>query len=390
VKEKMASKKDYYELLGLSRGASEDEIKHAFRTLAKKYHPDVNPNDKGAEEKFKEINEAYGVLSDPKTKSEYDQYGHAGVGADGFPGGNPGGRRPQGPGYAPEDEVDLGDIFGDFFGGREERPSGPSRSPAQAGNDLRFDLEVTFEEAAFGTTRDIRFRKLSTCDVCHGSGAVAGSGQVVCPICHGAGQIRESQGFFTTTRTCYRCNGKGQIPGSPCPACQGQGRLQKDRSLSVKVPAGADDGSRLRFRGEGEAGQNGGPAGDLYVYLHVKPDVFFKREGNDLHCEVPVSLSDAALGAEIEVPTLDGPVKMKIPSGTQSGLVLRLKDKGIRNPQKPGVGHLFVKVSVVVPTNLSHEQREKLEEFKKISTENNTPPITEFRNKMKGYSYRKK
>ena len=249
---------------------------------------------------------------------------------------------------------------------------------------------MTFEEAAFGATREIRFRKLSTCDVCHGSGAVAGSGQVVCPTCHGAGQIREPQGFFTIARTCYRCHGKGHIPGSPCPTCRGQGRLEKDRLLSVKVPAGADDGSRLRFRGEGEAGLEGGPAGDLFVYLHVKPDVFFKREGKDLHCEVPVSLADATLGAEIEVPTLEGPVKMKIPSGNQSGLVLRLKDKGIRNPKESGQGHLFVKVSVVVPTNLSNEQRKKLEEFKDISTDNNTPPITDFMNKMKGYSYRNK
>jgi molecular chaperone DnaJ len=390
VKETMASKRDYYEVLGVSRGASADEMKSAYRTLAKKYHPDVNPNNKAAEDKFKEINEAYEVLSDPKKKSEYDQYGHAGVGAGGFPGGNPGGSRPQGFGNASEEEVDLGDLFGNIFGGGGRSRSGPARSQGEAGNDLRFDLEVTFEEAAFGTTREIRFRKLSTCDICHGSGAVAGSGRVVCPTCHGAGQIRESQGFFTTARTCPRCNGQGEMPGSPCPTCQGQGRLEKDRSLSVKVPAGADDGARLRFRGEGEAGLNSGPAGDLYVYLHVKPDLFLKREGKDLHIEVPISLAQAALGAEIEVPTLEGPVKMKIPSGTQSGLTLRLKDKGIRNPKESGQGHLFVKVLVVVPTNLSNEQRKKLEEFKDISTENNTPPITDFINKMKGYSYRKK
>src|SRR5580658_5376496 len=208
----MASKKDYYELLGLSRTATEDEIKHAFRTLAKKYHPDVNPNDKKAEEKFKEINEAYGVLSAPKKKSEYDQFGHEGPG--GFPGGGTGGLRAPHSGNAPQDEAELGDIFGDLFGDRER---GPSRSQAQEGRDLRFDLEVAFEEAAFGTTREIRFRKLSTFDVCHGYGAVAGSGQVVCPTCHGSGQIHESQGFFTFARTCTRCNGKGQIPGSPCP-----------------------------------------------------------------------------------------------------------------------------------------------------------------------------
>ncbi len=386
----MASKKDYYELLGISKSASADEIKNAFRTLAKKYHPDVNPNNKGAEEKFKEINEAYGVLSDPKTKSEYDQFGHAGVGAGGFSDGNAGGGRPQGPGNGSEDFGDMDDVFSQFFGGRGRGRSATARSEGEAGNDLRFDLEVSFEEAAFGTTRDIHFRKLSTCDICHGSGAVAGSGQVLCPTCHGTGQIRQSQGFFTTARTCPRCNGQGELPGAACPTCHGHGRVEKERTLSVKVPPGADDGSRLRFRGEGEAGQNGGPAGDLYVYLHVKPDIFFKREGKDLHIEVPITLVQAALGAEIEVPTLEGPVKMKIPSGTQSGLTLRLKDKGIRNPKESGQGHLFVKVLVVVPTNLNEEQRKKLEEFKDVVTENNTPPITEFANKMKAYSYHKK
>ncbi len=377
----MTPKKDYYELLGISRAASADEIKNAFRSLAKKYHPDVNPNNKGAEEKFKEINEAYGVLSDPKTKSEYDQFGHAGVGAGGF--------RPPGAENVTDDEGDINDVFSQFFGNRARGRSTPPRRQAETGNDLRFDLEVTFEDAAFGTTREIRFRKLSICEICHGSGAVAGSGQVVCPTCHGSGQIQESQGFFITTRTCSRCNGHGQIPGSPCPTCTGNGRLEKDCFLSVKVPAGADEGSRLRFRGEGEAGLNGGPAGDLFVYLHVKKHEFFTREGKDLHCEIPVNLVQAALGAEIEVPTLEGPVKMKIPSGTQTGLIFRLKDKGIRPPNENAPGHLFVKVSVVVPTNLTHEQRIKLEELKDLLTENNSPPITDFMNKMKRYSYRK-
>jgi molecular chaperone DnaJ len=382
----MAPKKDNYELLGVPRTATGDEIKNAFRTLAKKYHPDTHPNDKRAEEQFKEINEAYSVLSDPKRKAEYDQFGHDGPG--GFPGGQPGGFRTASPGYGPPEGPDLGDIFSDYFGGGEGGPA--SGGQAQAGEDLRFDLEITFQEAAFGTTREIRFRKLSTCEVCHGSGAVAGSGQVVCPTCHGSGKIHASQGFFTFARTCARCHGQGHIPGSPCPACHGNGRLEKERSLSVKVPAGAEDGARLRFRGEGEGGLNGGLAGDLFVYLHVKPDIFFKRDGLDLHCEVPVSFAEAALGAEIEVPTLEGPVKMKIPSGTQTGLVFRLKDKGIKNPKGSGQGHLFVKALVEVPTNLSHEQRQKLEEFRDISTENNTPPISEFKNKMKGYPYHKR
>jgi len=387
----MAPKRDYYEVLGVPRAADEAAIKSAYRTLAKKYHPDVNPNNKTAEEKFKEINEAYEVLSDPKKKSEYDQFGHAGVGAGGFSGGRPGGGRPPGPGYASGDEADdFADVFSQYFGGRERGRSGPFQSPAQEGNDLRFDQEVTFEEAAFGTTREIHIRKLTTCDICHGSGAVAGTGRVVCPTCRGTGQIHDAQGFFTFAQTCSHCGGKGEIPGSPCPTCQGHGRLEKDRAISVKVPAGADDGSRLRFRGEGEAGLNGGPAGDLYVYLHVKPDVFFTKDGIDLRCEVPINLVQAALGAEIEVPTLEGPVKMKIPSGTQNGLVFRLKDKGLRNPKKSGVGHLFVKVTVVVPTNLTHEQRQKLEEFTALSAENNTPAIAEFKNKMKAYPYRNK
>jgi len=386
----MALKKDYYELLGISRSADEKVIKDAFRNLAKKYHPDVNPNNKSAEEKFKEINEAYGVLSDPKKKSEYDQFGHAGVGASGFSGGPTGGFRPQDPGNDSGDEADYGDVFNQYFGGREGNRSGPIPSRAQDGEDLRFDLKVSFEEAAFGTTREVKIRKLATCEICHGSGAVAGSGRVVCPTCHGTGQIHESQGFFTFARTCSNCNGKGEIPGSPCPTCQGHGRLEKDRLLSVKVPAGADDGSRLRFRGEGAAGLNGGSAGDLYVYLNVKQDEFFIKDGIDLRCEVPVNFVQAALGAEIEIPTLDGPVKMKIPAGTQSGLTFRLKDKGLRNPRKPGVGHLFIKVLVVVSTNLTTEQRQKLEEFRAISTENNTPPITAFMNRMKAYPYRKK
>ncbi len=378
----MAPKKDYYDLLGVPRGASDEAIKNAFRTLAKKYHPDLHPKDKKAEEMFKDINEAYGILSDPKKKAEYDQFGHDGPA--GFPGAGPSGFRAPPPGYGPQEAPDLGDIFGDMFGGGAR-----SGGQAETGNDLRFDLDVTFQDAAFGTAHEIRFRKLSACDVCHGTGAVAGSGQVVCPVCHGSGQIHESQGFFSFARACSRCHGQGRIPGSPCPNCHGNGRLEKERTLSVKVPAGAEDGARLRFRGEGEGGPNGGPAGDLFVYLRVKPDVFFKREGLDLHCEVPVTLAEAALGAEIEVPTLEGPVKMKIPSGTQTGLVFRLKDKGIKNPKGPGQGHLFVKAMVEVPTNLSHEQRQKLEEFRDISTENNTPPITEFKNKMKGYPYRK-
>ncbi len=382
----MASKKDYYDLLGVSRNASADEIKKAFRALAKKYHPDANPNNKDAEEKFKEINEAYEVLSDPKKKSAYDQFGHAGAG--GFSGGYGGGYRPQDPGNAADAEDIFGDVFSSFFGGGGGVRAGPSRSRAEAGEDLRFDLGLTFEEAAFGTTREIKIRKLAACDVCHGSGATAGSGRVVCPDCKGTGQIRQSQGFFTTARTCGRCGGQGETPGTPCPNCRGQGRLEKDRVVTVKVPAGVEEGARLRIRGEGEAGQNGGPAGDLFVYLHIQKHDFFTRDGSDLHCEIPITFIQAALGTEIEVPTLEGPVKMVIPAGTQSGKIFRLREKGLRNPQDHGLGNLYVKVMMEVPTNLNPEQRKQLETFGAMTNESNTPLIAGFMNKMKRFFYR--
>ncbi len=390
MKENMASKKDYYELLGVSRNAKVDDIKKAYRTLAKKFHPDANPNNKEAEEKFKEINEAYEVLSDLQKKSAYDQFGHAGVGTSGFTGGYSGGFRPQDFGNASDFEDIFGDVFSNFFGGSGGTRSGRSRSQAQEGEDLRHDLELTFEEAAFGTTREIKIRKLTTCEICHGSGAKAGSGRVVCSVCKGTGQIRQSQGFFTIARTCNRCNGQGEMPGTPCSTCQGHGRLEKDRIVSVKVPAGVDEGSRLRLRGEGEAGLNGGPAGDLYIFLHVEAHDFFERDGSDLRCEIPITFIQAALGAEIEVPTLEEPVKMKIPAGTQSGKIFRLKEKGMRNPQESGLGDLYVKVVVEVPTDLNSKQRKLLEEFETLTRENNTPLITDFMNKMKIFFDRKK
>ncbi len=382
----MAVKKDYYDLLGVPRTASADEIKTAFRTLAKKYHPDANPNNKQAEEKFKEINEAYETLSDSQKKTAYDQFGHAGPG--GFPGGYGGGYRPQDPGNAADAEDVFGDVFSNFFGGGGGVGAGQSRSRAQEGEDLRHDMGLTFEEAAFGTTRAIKIRRLAVCDVCHGSGATSGSGRVVCPVCKGAGQIRQSQGFFTTARTCDRCGGQGETPGTPCPNCRGQGRLEKDREVSVKVPDGVADGARLRLRGEGEAGLNGGPAGDLYVYLHVQKHEFFTRDGSDLHCEIPITFIQAALGAEIEVPTLEGPVKMRIPEGTQSGKIFRFRDKGVRNPQDPGLGNLYMKVLVEVPTNLNAEQKKQLEAFGALTHESNMPLISGFINKMKRFFYR--
>ncbi len=386
----MASKKDFYELLGVSRDAKSDDIKKAYRTMAKKYHPDANPNNKEAEEKFKEINEAYEILSDPQKKSAYDQFGHVGVGSGGFSGGYGGGFRPQDFGNAADFEDIFGDVFSNFFGGGGRTRSGRHQSQAQEGEDLRHDMELTFEEAAFGTTREVKIRKLTTCETCHGSGAKAGSGRVVCATCKGTGQVRQSQGFFTIARTCSRCKGQGEMPGTPCPTCQGHGRLEKDRIVSVKVPAGVDEGSRLRLRGEGEAGLNGGPAGDLYIFLHVEAHDFFERDGSDLHCEIPITFIQAALGTEIEVPTLEGPVKMKIPDGTQSGKIFRLKEKGMKNPQESGLGDLYVKVMVEVPTDLNFKQRKLLEEFEALSNETNTPLLKSFMNKMKIFFERKK
>jgi molecular chaperone DnaJ len=390
MKEKMATKKDYYDLLGVSRSASPEDIKKAYRTMAKKYHPDTNPNNKESEEKFKEINEAYEVLSDPQKRTAYDQFGHAGVGSGGAPGYGGSGSRPQGFGDTADFEDIFGDVFSNFFGGAPGGRGGRPRSQAQEGDDLRYDLNLTFEEAAFGVTKEIKARKLTTCDSCHGSGAKPGSGRVVCAVCKGSGQVRSTQGFFTIARTCTRCGGQGEMPGTPCQACQGHGRVEKERSLSVKVPAGVDEGSRLRLRGEGEAGLNGGPAGDLYVFLHVEAHDFFERDGSDLHCSIPISFVQAALGMELEVPTLEGPVKMKIPPGTQSQKVFRLKGKGLKNPQNSEIGDLLVTVFIEVPKDLNSKQKKLLEEFEVLSNEENTPEVYKFLHKMKNFFTRKK
>jgi molecular chaperone DnaJ len=389
MKENMASKKDYYELLGVSKGASPDELKKAYRTMAKKYHPDANPNNKEAEEKFKEINEAYEILSDPQKKAAYDQFGHAGVGMGGAsPGsGYGGGFRAQDFGGGADFEDIFGDVFSNFFGAEGR---GRARNQAQEGDDLRHDVTLNFEEAAFGTSKEVKIRKLMTCDTCHGSGAKAGSGRVVCNQCKGTGQIRQSQGFFAIARTCPRCGGQGEMPGSPCPNCHGQGRVETERTVSVKVPAGVDEGSRLRLRGEGESGLNGGPAGDLYIFLHVQDHEFFQRDGADLHCTIPISFVQAALGAEIEVPTLEGSVNMKVPAGTQSGKIFRLREKGLRTPHSEEVGDLLVVINVETPTDLSSKQKKILEEFAAATTEANTPQMTKFLSKMKNLFTRKK
>jgi molecular chaperone DnaJ len=373
------SKRDYYEVLGVSKGASEDEVKKAFRKLARKYHPDVNrDNPKEAEEKFKEINEAYEVLSDATRRAQYDQFGHAAFdgaqGSGGFSGGFGGG----GGGFS--------DIFDMFFGGQSGfgggRPHGPEK-----GADLRFDMEITFEQAAFGVETEITLPRTEECVICHGSGAAPGTHPETCPQCRGTGQVQVAQntpfGRMVNVRTCDRCRGEGKIVQSPCKECGGKGRVRKQRKIKVKIPAGVDNGSRLRVAHEGEAGARGGPPGDLYVYIFVKAHKLFTREGSDVICEVPISFVQAALGDEIEVPTLDGQVKLRIPEGTQPGAVFRVKDKGIPHLRGHGRGDQHVKVKVVIPKKLTDRQRELLTDFSKADGEDINPEQKGFFKKVK-------
>ncbi len=359
----MAEKRDYYEVLGVSRDADEETIKKAYKKLAKQYHPDLNPDSKTAEEKFKEINEAYSVLSDPNERARYDQFGHEGPGAGGFGGGNPfgGGGNPFGGGFG-----GFGDIFETFFGGGfgggQQDPNAPLR-----GNDLRVDLQVSFEEAAKGCSKEITVNRYESCGNCHGSGAAPGTGREQCTQCGGTGKIRFNQstpfGQFQTVKTCPRCGGSGSTIKEPCPECRGSGRVRKTRKLAVNVPAGVDNGSRLRMAGEGEGGKNGGPAGDLFIYISVRPHKIFRRDGDNVYLEHDISFAEAALGAEIEVPTLDGNVKLDIPEGTQTGTTFRLRGRGFPKLRGYGRGDQHVKVKVVTPTHLSAEQKELLRQL---------------------------
>jgi len=346
------SKRDYYEVLGVDKSAGEREIKKAYKKLAMKYHPDRTQGDKALEVKFKEIQEAYEVLSDEQKRAAYDQYGHAGVdpnrGGAGFGGG--------------ADFGDIfGDVFGDIFGGGGGR--GGRQSRARQGSDLRYTLELSLEEAVRGKSVDIRVPTLVECEICHGSGAKKGSTPKTCPTCHGNGQVQMRQGFFAVQQTCPTCSGKGSIIEDPCDSCHGHGRVEKTKTLNVKIPAGVDTGDRIRLSGEGEAGENGAPAGDLYVQVHVRDHKIFQREGNDLYCEVPLSFTTAALGGELEVPTLDGKVKLKISPETQTGRMFRLRGKGVKSVRSGAIGDLMCKVVVETPVSLSSRQKELLQEL---------------------------
>ena len=356
------AKRDYYEVLGVERGASDDEIKKSYRKQALKYHPDKNPGDKTAEEQFKELGEAYEVLCDTQKRAAYDQYGHAAF--------DPRSRAFSGAGRSGgfHDPFEIfrevfgsaggGSIFDDLFGGGQRDTTGPQR-----GADLRYDLEISFEEAVLGCEKEVTLNKMDVCEVCHGSGAERGASSKPCATCGGRGQVMMSRGIFNIAQTCPHCEGTGRVIDKPCRTCHGTGQRERPAKIKLKIPSGVDTGARLRSSGNGEGGRRGGPAGDLYVVLHVKAHEIFQRDGDDLLCEVPISFVQAALGAELEVPTTAGKAHIRIPPGTQSGTIFRLKGKGVRNVQSYGYGDLHVRVAVEVPSRLNNAQRAKLEEF---------------------------
>jgi molecular chaperone DnaJ len=351
------SKRDYYEILGVARSATDQEIKSAYRKLALKNHPDRNPGDKHAEERFKEAAEAYAVLADAQKRAAYDRFGHAGVGAGAAPGG-----------FDPTIFADFNDIFGnlgDFFGFGEMFGGGQRRGGAQRGADLRYDLEISFEEAARGSETTIQIPREESCETCQGTGAAPGSSPETCPQCKGRGQLRFQQGFLTIARPCHTCHGRGRVITKPCTSCRGAGRTTKERRITVKIPAGIATGQRLRLYGEGEHGAAGGPAGDLYVVVHVQEHPFFHREGDDLYCEVPLNFPTLALGGGVEVPTLDDPETVSVPAGTQSGARFKLRGKGMPNVSGRGRGDLYVLVRAAVPKKLTKEQKKLLEQLAK-------------------------
>jgi molecular chaperone DnaJ len=371
----MARKRDYYEVLGVERDASADEIKSAYRKLAFKHHPDRNEGDRGAEEQFKEASEAYEVLSDEQKRTIYDRFGHQGAAASAA-GTGPGG--PFGP-FGPNASINdiFGDIFGEVFGGGQRR-----RPARNRGADLRYNLELSFEQAAFGCETRVRVPRLKSCERCHGTGSKS-KGAKTCPTCGGSGQQRYQQGFFAVARTCSRCSGVGSILVDPCDECRGEGRIEGMTDVVIRVPPGLDTGSRLRLGGEGEAGERGGPSGDLYVVLSVRDHPIFKRDEQNVLLDLPISFTQAALGAEVEVPTLDGKVKLKVPAGTQSGRTFRLREKGIPSPNGHRRGDQLVQVHLETPSKLSKEQKELLEKFAKLSGEEQQPASRGFFDKVK-------
>lgn len=375
----MADKRDYYEVLGISKGASEDEIKKAYKKMARKYHPDLNPDNKEAEEKFKEVNEAYEVLSDPDKKARYDQYGHAGVdpnfgaGGAGFDGSF--------------DFGDLGDIFGSFFGGgfgggRRTNPNAPQR-----GESIRMSLAISFEEAAFGCEKAVTVDRMEQCGTCRGNGCAPGTTPEICPDCHGTGQVQVRRqtpmGVFATTSPCTKCGGKGKIIHQPCKECHGTGAVRKRKTIQASIPAGIDNGQTISIRGQGHAGINGGPAGDLLITITVRPHELFRREGTSVLCEAPITFAQAVLGAELEIPTIDGKVKYDLPEGTQSGTTFRLKGKGIPAINGRGRGDQYVTVYIETPRNLNKEQKEALKKFAESVGDNNYEERKKFFKKFK-------
>ncbi len=373
------AKRDFYEILGVAKNASDEEIKKAYRKLAMKYHPDRNPDSKGAEEKFKEAKEAYEMLSDTSKREAYDRYGHAGVdpnmgGGGGFGGAGAGG-------FADA----FGDIFGDIFGGSRGRSGGPQ---VYRGADLRYNLEISLEQAAHGFDTTIRVPSWDACETCHGSGAKPGTSPTTCTTCGGHGQVRMQQGFFSIQQTCSKCHGTGKIIPTPCPTCNGAGRLKRNKTLEVAIPAGIDEGMRIRSSGNGEPGMNGGPAGDLYVEIHIKAHPVFQRDGDDLHCEMPISFAKAALGGEIEVPTLNGKASFTIPEGTQTGKTFRLRSKGIKGVRSGYAGDMFCHVLVETPVKLTEKQKELLRELEHLTTEGgakHNPQTKSWKDKVKEF-----
>ena len=369
------SKRDYYEVLGVSRTCGEAELKSAFRKLAMQHHPDRNPGDGECEHRFKEINEAYDVLKDGDKRAAYDRFGHAAFEHGGMGGGH---------GFGADFAHSFADIFDDLFGmggGRRGRTQGRER-----GSDLRYNMEISLEEAYAGKTAQIRIPTSVICESCSGTGAKAGSKPKSCATCGGAGKVRHAQGFFTLERTCPACHGQGQVIENPCPSCAGAGRITRERTLSVNIPAGVEDGTRIRLAGEGEAGLRGGPAGDLYIFLSLAPHEFFQRDGADLHCRVPISMVTAALGGEFEVPSIDGSqVRVKVPGGTQVGRRFRLSGRGMPVLRSKQSGDMYVQVAVETPQNLTKRQRELLVEFEKLSSEHTQPESASFFSRVKDF-----